>query len=233
MTLYASGVSGQKVIELSLILSPSYKIGITFTRDAHTMTYTALFGMLSTLMVLASRIFYFKSIFKNGAKPHAFSWLIWGTISAVGFAAQVAEGAGPGAWARGFACATCFLLVGIGYMRGDRSYSKSDWVTLIVSLSAIPLWVITKSPLGSVILVCIIDTVGYLPTLRKAWVKPHEEPAAGYAFFAVGALLSLFAIEHFTPSTWLYPVVMVLSNTAMTFFLILRRQQTTPVAGML
>jgi hypothetical protein len=218
---------------LSLIIALRYNTASnTFTRAA-AMTDTALFGLLSTLMVLASRVFYFKCIFKDGAKPHAFSWLIWGTISAVGFAAQVAEGAGPGAWARGFACATCFILVVIGYQRGDRSYSKSDWVTLLVSLSAIPLWVITKSPLGSVILVCIIDTVGYLPTLRKAWVKPHEEPAGGYAFFAVGALLSLFAIEHFTPSTWLYPVVMVLSNTAMTFFLILRRQQTTPVARML
>jgi hypothetical protein len=197
------------------------------------MTITEIYGLLATLMVFASRVFYFKCIFKDGAKPHAFSWLIWGTISAVGFAAQVAEGAGPGAWARGFACATCFILVIIGYRRGDRSYARADWVTLAISLSAIPLWVITQSPLGSVILVCIIDTVGYLPTLRKAWHKPHEEPATGYAFFAVGALLSLFALEHYTPSTWLYPVVMVLSNTAMTFFLILRRQQKAPVAGML
>lgn len=189
-----------------------------------------IFGVLSTGTVFVSRFFYFKSVYKHGAKPHAFSWLIWGCISAVGFAAQVTEGAGPGSWARGFACATCFLLVAIGYRRGDRSYTRGDWITLAVSLSAVPLWILTKTPLWSVILVCLIDTIGYLPTVRKAWIRPHEEPAAGYAWFAIGALMSLFAIENYTPSTWLYPVVMVLSNSSMTAFLWHRRRQKTAVA---
>src|ERR1700722_6817526 len=161
------------------------------------MTQTEFFGVLSIGMIFVSRACYFTSIFRDGARPHAFSWLIWGAISAVGFAAQVAEGAGPGAWARGFACATCFLLVVIGYLRGDRGYTRGDWITLAVSLLSIPLWVITRTPLWSVILVCIIDTVGYLPTVRKAWLRPYEEPAAGYAVFALGALFSLFAIEHY------------------------------------
>ncbi len=189
-----------------------------------------IFGVLSTGTVFVSRFFYFKSVYKHGAKPHAFSWLIWGCISAVGFAAQVTEGAGPGSWARGFACATCFLLVAIGYRRGDRSYTRGDWITLAVSLSAVPLWILTKTPLWSVILVCLIDTIGYLPTVRKAWIRPHEEPAAGYAWFAIGALMSLFAIENYTPSTWLYPVVMVLSNSSMMAFLWHRRRQKTAVA---
>jgi len=194
------------------------------------MTQLEMFGVLSTGMIFVSRFAYFKCIYKDGAKPHAFSWLIWGCISAVGFAAQVAEGAGPGAWARGFACATCFLLVFVGYTRGDRSYSRSDWITLIISLGAIPLWIITKTPFWSVVLVSIIDTVGYLPTVRKAWHRPHEEPAMGYAWFALGALFSLFALANYTPSTWLYPVVMVVSNTSMTIFLWRRRQQKTAIA---
>lgn len=189
------------------------------------MTQTEIFGVLSTGFVLISRLFYFNGIFRHGAKPHAFSWLIWGTISAVGFAAQVAEGAGPGSWARGFSCATCFLLVGIGYTRGDRSYTRSDWITLIVSLLAIPLWIITNTPLWSVILVCIIDTVGFLPTIRKSWLQPWEEPASGYGFFTVGAFLSLFAIEHYTPATWLYPVLMVFTNCSMTAYLLIRRNK--------
>lgn len=194
------------------------------------MTVTAFFGVLSTFMIFVSRYAYFRRVFKFGARPHAFSWLIWGSISAVGFAAQVAEGAGPGAWARGFACVTCFLLVWAGYVRGDRSYSRADWATLAISLAAIPLWIVTKTPFWSVVIVCIIDTVGYLPTIRKAMLKPQEEPAMGYAWFALGALFSLFAIEHYTPSTWLYPVVMVASNSAMVCFLLLRQPAKTAVA---
>lgn len=194
------------------------------------MTQAEIFGVLSTGMIFISRVFYFNGIFRHGAKPHAFSWLIWGTISAVGFAAQVAEGAGPGAWARGFACATCFLLVVIGYMRGDRGYTRGDWITLGVSLAAIPLWMVTKTPLWSVILVCIIDTVGFIPTVRKAWDRPWEEPASGYAFFTAGALLSIFAIERYTPATWLYPVLMVFTNCSMTAYLLIRRNKTEALA---
>jgi len=142
----------------------------------------------------------------------------------------VAESAGPGAWARGFSCATCFILVLIGWQRGDRGYTAGDWVTLAVSLFAIPLWILTRTPIYSVILVSLIDTIGFVPTIRKAWHKPFEEPAAGYGWFSLGALLSLAAIENYTPSTWLYPAVMVVTNGAMTIFLLMRRARKTAIA---
>jgi hypothetical protein len=192
--------------------------------------FNEFFGVLSTAMIFVSRVFYFRGIFLHGAKPHAFSWLIWACISSVGFAAQVAEGAGPGAWARGFAASTCYLLAWIGYIRGDRSYTRSDWIILFVSLLAIPLWIVTKTPLWSVILVCIIDTVGFIPTIRKSWDRPREEPASGYACFTLGALFSIFAIETYTPSTWLYPVAMVFTNCSMTAYLLIRRAKTGPAA---
>lgn len=194
------------------------------------MTAAVFFGLLSTGMILVSRICYFRSIFLGITRPHAFSWLIWATISSIGFAAQVADGAGAGAWARGFAAATCFILALLGYYRGDRAYARTDWITLIVAFCAIPLWIATKTPVWSVILVCLIDSIGYLPTVRKSWRRPLEESAAGYVFFAFGAFFSLLALENFTPSTWLYPVVLVFSNAGMAVFLMLRRQQLQKTA---
>ena len=119
-----------------------------------------LFGSLSILMMVASRAGYFADIARGRTRPHLFSWLIWGSISAIGFAAQVAEGAGPGSWARGFGSVTCFLLVGIGFFKGEKDIRRADWVTLAVALSAIPLWAVTKTPFWSVLIVCSIDTIG-------------------------------------------------------------------------
>ena len=183
-----------------------------------------VFGVLSVAMMVGSRTGYFAGIMRGKAHPHVFSWLIWGTISSIGFAAQVAEGAGAGSWARGFGAATCFVLVFLGFFKGEKDIKRSDWVTLAVAISAIPLWVITKTPFWSVLIVCCIDTIGYLPTVRKSWLKPHEETAISYLFSCLGALFSLVAIKQYTPSTWLYPLVLTFSNGAMWAFLNARRR---------
>lgn len=184
----------------------------------------ATLGALSIAMMVLSRVGYFSDIFRGGTRPHAFSWFIWGTISAIGFAAQVAEGAGPGSWARGFGSASCYLLVAISYFRGEKNITRSDWVTLFAALSAIPLWIVTETPFWSVLIVCAIDTIGYIPTLRKSWHKPHEEMALSYFLSSLGAGFSILAIVNYTPSTWLYPLVLLLSNSAMGLFLLARRR---------
>lgn len=188
------------------------------------MTHTEFFGALSTLMMLFSRANYFNAIFRGKTRPHAFSWLIWGIISTIGFAAQVMEGAGAGSWARGLSAATCFILVIISLLKGTRDIKAGDWVTFVVALLAIPLWVATKTPVWSVILVCVIDTLGYFPTVRKSWSKPHEETARSYMLSCLCAFFALLAIEHYSISTWLYSAVLVITNGGMAAFLIMRRK---------
>jgi hypothetical protein len=175
----------------------------------------AILGALSVFMLVCSRGGYFYGILKGRTRPHGFSWFIWGTISGIGFAAQVAEGAGPGSWARGFGSVTCFLLAWLGYKHGERNIKRIDWATLFVAFASIPLWMATETPFWSVLIVCAIDTIGYIPTVRKAWHKPQEEFAVSYLFSCLAALFSFFAIREYTPSTWLYPVVLTFTNGAM------------------
>ena len=189
------------------------------------MTTSAIFGFLSVAAMLCARLTYFRSIWAGKTRPHAFSWFIWGVISSIGFAAQFADGAGAGSWARGFGAVTCFLLVIISLKHGEKDITRADWMTLAVALTAIPLWVLTQTPVWSVILVCIIDTIGYVPTLRKSWNKPRSESAISYSIGSMGACFSFMAIEHYTVATWLYPVVLIVSNGAMALFLLSRRMR--------
>lgn len=191
-----------------------------------------MFGAASIVMLLCSRAGYFAGIFRGNTRPHVFSWFIWSVLSGIGFAAQVAEGAGPGSWGRGFGAVTCFLLVVIGYFKGEKDIKRGDWITLAVALSAIPLWAAAKTPFWSVVIVCCIDTIGYWPTLRKSWLKPREELSVSYLFSCLGAVFSLLAIKQYTPSTWLYPLVLVFSNGGMWLFLHARRRVTAPCPAM-
>lgn len=182
-----------------------------------------LYAIAATLMMFFSRGVYFTAIMRGMTKPHAFSWFIWGIISSIGVTAQIAEGAGVGSWPRLFGALSCFVIVFLALFKGEKNIARADWITLAAALCAIPLWVLTKTPVWSVILVCTIDTIGYLPTARKAWHKPHEEAAWGYFLSTVGAVFSVIAIEAYTPSTWLYPAVLVVSNGMMGSYLLLRR----------
>ncbi len=187
------------------------------------------FALLATLMIFASRAYYFAQVFRGNTRPHAFSWFIWGVISSIGVAAQIAEGAGVGSYPRLFGAISCFVIVAICFKHGEKNITRTDWITLLVALSTIPLWVATQTPIYSVILVCLIDTMGYLPTVRKAWHKPQQEAFLGYYISGVGAFFSILAIETYTPSTWLYAAVLTATNLMMGSYLFLRRR-SVPVA---
>jgi len=189
------------------------------------MTHIETLGIFSVLMMLCSRVNYFNAIFRGSTRPHAFSWLIWAVISSIGFMAQMTEGSGAGSWACGFGSFGCYVIFIIALFKGERNIQRNDWIILGVALSAIPLWVMTKTPVWSVVLVCIIDTLGYFPTLRKSWAKPYEESAGAYILLSLCHLFALLAIEHYTISTWLYPAVLVLSNSFTATFLVLRRRR--------
>ena len=188
-----------------------------------------IYAIIALSLAVFSRGVYFNSIFRGHTKPHSFSWLIWAVISSIGFAAQVSEGAGAGSWVRGFGAATCYLIVILGWQRGERNIKRIDWVTLAVALLAIPLWVVTKTPVWSVLLVCFIDTSGYIPTIRKVWHKPTEETALGYIISGFGSIFSLLAIEHYNLSTWLYPAVLGCTNLLMAGYILLRRRHLVKI----
>jgi hypothetical protein len=195
------------------------------------MDYKIFFGLASVALQVLSRGVYFDSVFRGRTRPHAFSWLIWAAISGIGFAAQVAEGAGPGSWARGFSAATCLMLAVLGYYRGEKNITRGDWVTLAAAFSAIPLWVVTKTPVWSVFIVCVIDTIGYGPTVRKSWSKPWEETPAGYFLSTACAACAILAVDNYTLSTWLYSAVLVVGNSGIGAVILARRSVLRAVAA--
>lgn len=170
---------------------------------------------------------YIWGLYKRTAKPHMFSWIIWTVVTGITGAIQLLENAGAGSW---FALLNCFLSGSIAvsaFWLGTRDIKRIDWVVLITALSSIPLWVITKNPLWSVILIVSIDAVGYIPTIRKSWHKPYGEPAIPWALSVIVFSLSFMAIESYTVTTYLYPVTFIIVNIFFVGYLLVRRRQVS------
>ena len=177
------------------------------------MDYQEIIGSVSILLGVVATVVYLKSIFKGETKPHLFTWLVWGILSGISFAAQLHDHAGPGSWAMGWTVASCILTVLLCGKYGEKNITRSDWIAFKASLSCIVPWLLTKNPLGSVILISIIDLVAFFPTFRKSWTKPYEEHLAAYHIANVKLILSLFAMRHFTLVATLYPIAIVIANS--------------------
>jgi hypothetical protein len=183
-----------------------------------------IYGLLGVLFLSASSVPYIIACWKKSAKPHAFSWILWSLINAIVFAAQLTDHAGAGAWS---SCTTAIVNGGIALYAlkwGEKNITRSDWIVFISALSAIPLWIATKDPMWSVILVSVIDTFGFFPTMRKSWKKPYEEVLMTFVLGEFGFFFSLLALEHYSLTNWLYPVVVLVTNSTFIATLLYRRR---------
>ncbi len=173
-----------------------------------------ILGALSILIGIVGEAYYLRSIFRGHTKPHMYTWLIWSILCTIGCLAQLTEDQGPGTWALIFTSTFSWLNTGLCFKYGEKEITKSDKIALFFSLFAIVPWIMTKNPLGSVILISIIDIVGFYPTVRKTWKKPYEENLLSYYLANAKLFLAVLALERFTLVTALYPLVIVVTNFA-------------------
>lgn len=182
-----------------------------------------MLGWLGVGCALFSYILYPVDILRSRSKPHAFSWFLWTLLAATAFAAQVADGAGAGSWV--LATDTVFngLIFVLALARGEKGYTFLDWVALIFALLSLLLWWATSTPLYSVMLICLVDAFSYAPTFRKSYSKPREEHVISYVLFTLKYIPALFALEHYSFITVLYPAWVMLMNVAFVAMLVIRR----------
>ncbi len=187
------------------------------------MTPKDMLGLLSLLLSVVSYVPYVRSIFVANTKPHAFTWLVWGTVMAIAFFAQLSDKAGAGSWSTGLSAAFCLGIGIIALFRGEKHITRGDWIAFLTTLVAIPLWVVTSDPLWSVLLVTAIDAIAYYPTFRKSYAKPDEELAFKYVLTVIRYLFSLLALEHYTVVTSVYQFVSIAMEAGIVIMLLWRR----------
>jgi hypothetical protein len=172
---------------------------------------------------------YIRSILLGHTKPHVFSWVIWAIGTFTVFLAQLAGGAGIGAWPIGLSgLLTGYVAVLSWLKRSDLSVTPFDWVCLLASFLAVPLWAVTSNPLWAVLILTGIDLIGFGPTIRKAHLKPHEDRIW---FYLVGALrngLVVAALERYTPTTVAFPAAVGVACVGVAIYVFARRQKVPP-----
>lgn len=193
--------------------------------DASTQMLKSLFSTAAITLTLALFYPYIRSILQGQTKPHVLSWVIWGIGTFTIFFAQLSDGAGIGAWPIGLsALITGYVAVLSWIKKSDLSITPMDWGCLVIALLALPIWLVSSSPLSAVLILTAIDLVGFAPTVRQAYCKPYDERIW---FFLLGALrnsLAIAALEHFSATTVMFPAVVGVACFALALLIAFRRQ---------
>ncbi len=155
---------------------------------------------------------YFRDIYKWKTKPHAFSWIIWWVLTAIGFSVQLYEKWWFWAWVLGTTSIVCFIIAGIGFYQKQVKYKNIDWIILIVAFFSIIPWYFTKNPVFSVLIITFIDFLGFLPTYRKIYSHPESETLSALYMMDIKILLWILALDIFTFNSIFYPWVVFFLN---------------------
>ena len=167
------------------------------------MEIKLLLGIASAVISVISFFPYLRDIFRGKTRPHAYSWLIWAILQAVGAAAQLKSGGGYGAWVLIVGAVLCAGIFILSFKYGTGNITKFDQVCLFASLATLGCYLFFQNPFWAVLLVTATDLFGFLPTFRKAYVEPSTETSSTFILSAVANLLSLFAIQKYSLTTTL------------------------------
>ncbi|MEL7545473.1 MAG: hypothetical protein AAGJ84_02405 [Pseudomonadota bacterium] len=177
------------------------------------------------MLTFAALYPYIRAVISGQTRPHVFSWFIWGVGTLVVFAAQLLDGGGFGAMVIGVSGVITFGIAMLALSRGaDRSIVAMDWVFLALAASALPLRFLTETALSAVIILTLVDLLGFGPSVRKAYDRPWEENAT---FFAIGAVRNVFVLLALANHSWttvLFPAAVGIACFGFVCLILLRRQ---------
>lgn len=172
------------------------------------MTNKEMLALVAIALTLIGYYPYIRGLMLGKIIPHVFSWVIWSFVTVSVFSAQIYDGAGAGAWHMVVTgTITIFVAITSYFKTTEFHADKINWFILLFALSALPVWFITSNPLWAVIILTIVDSLGYVPTIRKSFIKPYEESSFFFFVFSVRNTVSIFAIENYTVTTVLFPSV--------------------------
>lgn len=181
-------------------------------------------GSLSALGMIAAYYPYVRDILQHKTQPHAYTWLVWALTQGTATAALWYGGGNFAAFSLVAGTALVIVVFFLSLQYGTKNITTSDTVALAAALLAILVWWQLHSPLLAVVLVSIIDGLGYIPTYRKSYHEPWSEtPVFWFAMIATGAL-ALAANAEYNLLTVTYLATLIVTNSILLALLLVRRR---------
>ena len=189
------------------------------------MQYKELFSAIAIALTFFAFYPYIRSILKEQIKPHVFSWVIWGSTTFIAFLAQLDAGGGVGAWPIGISGIITIYVAFLAYVKkSDITITLADWCFFLSALASLPFWYFTSDPLWAVIILTVVDVLGFGPTVRKAFSFPFDEDLSFFFIFMLRNLIVILALEQHSLTTVLFPAAIAAACFSLIVMVLYRRK---------
>ena len=183
-----------------------------------------IFTTIATILGIIGFIPYLKDVFRLKTKPHIYTWLIWAITQTTAIVGIIYGG---GAWgALNLIVGTIFVIIifFLSFRYGSKNITKQDTLVLFLALCSVIAWWQLNNPLLAVIMVSIIDALGYIPSFRKAYKDPWSETQSTWLIFTISNIFALLALDKYNLLTVTYLGSITLANILMFLICFLRRK---------
>ena len=189
------------------------------------LDFKIIFAVLAVVFNLIAFYVYIKDVFIGKTKPHIYTWLIWTITQGTATFGLWYGGGGLGAIELTIGTCLVFFVFLFSIFRGTKNITKIDTVFLILSFIAIFIWWQLQSLVLAVIMVSIIDMLGYFPSFRKTWMEPYSETISTWLLFSLGNIFSIMALTKFNALTLTYLITISVLNMAVVGICLYRRNK--------
>ncbi len=185
-----------------------------------------IFTVIATLLGVAAYFPYLKDMLHGRTKPHAYTWLIWTLTQGTAVFAIWYGGGGVGAINLAVGLFFVFGVFLFSLKYGTKDITISDTITLVLAICAILVWWQLNQPLISVIMISVIDFLGYIPSFRKSYKEPWSETLSTWMIFVLSNSFAILALEEYNTLTLTYIITISLANLFIFFICFFRRNYT-------
>ena len=188
------------------------------------MNWVVVLTILGGLITLASIVPYLIQIARHKAKPRIISWFIWTILPSISLVAAISQGKYATAVLLFCSSSVTLSVLIVGWKHGNRKVTKLDVFCLIAALIGIIFWILSGSPVITILFTLLISMLGGIPTFIHAWHKPYEEVWISFALASLGAFFILLTLNDFSVIGLAYPLYIVIINFIYTLAIIIRRR---------
>ena len=189
------------------------------------MEIKALLGIFAGLLSFFAYLLYIYSSIWGKTRPNR---VTWGVLTLVGImiaSSYYAGGARNTIWIALAYIAGPFVTFLISLKHGEGGTSRFDLFCLAGVVASLVLWFSTGSAMIALLINILIDALGFLPTVKKSYLRPKGEDRKAWLLESIASALNLTAIERWTFAIWIYPIYLLVVNSLITLLLFQKRKR--------
>lgn len=164
--------------------------------------------LLGTAIGTLGLLVYVRDTIRGHTQPNRVTWLLWGTIPLIAFAAEHKAGVGLESLLTFSAGVGPLVVFAVSFVNSASVWriGRLDYTCAAMSVTAVVIWLVTGQGDVAIIGAIVADFLAAVPTLVKGWKAPETETAAAYLGAVISATITLLTVTTWNAQQAAFPL---------------------------